>query len=882
MHRTRLVMFLVVMLLPFAVFFWMTPFVGPYILDNDYIDFPIQHQMELLFSLRMGTFPLYVPGFDGGQSALALTMGQLFHPISHLSSLMPAYWQGKALEWNTLFRLLSLGLAHGALFMFLGRLGVRTGAAFVVSTVTVYNMRMLDLFRYGASLESWTGMLFLCASIGWYYLKSSKIVGPLSMIVATYLLVCSGHPQMMFYGLVGSGIWMLLVPFFSDMMTGEQNSDWKRIGGFWFQSSLCIIAGIALSALFILPFYTDFLLNNIERSVMSGYAWADGFRDTFMGTVNNFFQPFLSDVHGAFAGSSLFLAAMLVPVARIFKFRIPAVIWGAWVVCLLAFLHMQGSRLPLYYLAWKYLPFAHSFRIAGRISMIMPLFMMMILAWTMQASAKTIYFGGRKVVVSVCSIAGTAALLLMALYLITPNRIVTDYTVFCPITIKKIPSFVPKTVFIAGVGVLITLTLSGLNSARPRIRKWLMATVCLLTIFQIIPVMAYGTWVTHKRNTPTGAEMLAWKQERTEYRFSPGGGLYDKNVFLHVKNLPLEPYLAKIYGKYVSVDNSRHAYAVMAQGRSPDCIVLEGIGGREPQNDTTLRNDTVQLLYNSYNRLLFDITASRPGIFGLSYPYSGNWRAFVSNKPAQIFRANGYAQAIFIPGGKTRVVFEYWSNAAFYGLVISCSMAVLIGLGLGLRSRKRMWRLLIPGISFLLAAGVFTAWYNSLYSGKSIEMKYSWTTSMNGSGLNRAYWRMTAMSSIIKNENPHLYCSGRAVDGSRQRFSGCVTAQETAPWWQVDLAQPLSIGKVLVYAGAFDSTWNKLPLTIDVSNNGIAWQAVPVKPQIVDSCATFSILPPVNARFVRINTAGLGSLAFDEVEIFPPDDKATARQKAIR
>lgn len=87
---------LFILLLPFLVFYWQAPFLADKTIGNDYVAFPIQQQMELQFSLEHGTFPLYVPGFAGGHSSAALTLGQMYHPISHLASIMPGYWDGYA------------------------------------------------------------------------------------------------------------------------------------------------------------------------------------------------------------------------------------------------------------------------------------------------------------------------------------------------------------------------------------------------------------------------------------------------------------------------------------------------------------------------------------------------------------------------------------------------------------------------------------------------------------------------------------------------------------------------------------------------------------------------------------------------------------------
>ena len=63
------------LLLPFLVFYWFIPFLGVLTIGNDYPVDAIFQQMELQFYLRHGSFPLYVPGHDGGTSASALTLG---------------------------------------------------------------------------------------------------------------------------------------------------------------------------------------------------------------------------------------------------------------------------------------------------------------------------------------------------------------------------------------------------------------------------------------------------------------------------------------------------------------------------------------------------------------------------------------------------------------------------------------------------------------------------------------------------------------------------------------------------------------------------------------------------------------------------------------
>ena len=120
-----------IVFLPFLVFYWQVPFLADMTIGNDYTGCTIQEQMELQYALAHGFFPLYVPGFHGGQTSAALTLGQLYHPFPHLASMLPGYWKGNALQWITLLRLLSLGLVQLGLFILLRRLRISTIFSFI-------------------------------------------------------------------------------------------------------------------------------------------------------------------------------------------------------------------------------------------------------------------------------------------------------------------------------------------------------------------------------------------------------------------------------------------------------------------------------------------------------------------------------------------------------------------------------------------------------------------------------------------------------------------------------------------------------------------------------------------------------------------------------
>lgn len=864
---------------PFLMFYWMLPFISDWTLGNDYPCYSIQEQMELMFSLKTGAFPLYAPGYVGGQSASALTLGQIFHPISHFTALLPGYWKGKALELNTLFRLITLAAAHLSLFAFLIKLRFSGLMAFILSFVTVYNLRMMDLFRYGASIESWTGHIFLCSAIGCYYLKPTNLTKPLLIIGATYWLVCSGHPQMMYYGLLGAGLFAIVLPYFIAVVLADSHLDIRNIISFWLRVGLCCGIGILLSSAYILPFYFDFITANAER-VHQSYVWAGKDIDSFIGTLNNFFQPLLSDVSGVFGGSSLFLAAALLPALKLFKIKIPGVIWAVWGLILLAFLYIQGPRTLIHYIAWKYLPFASSFRIPGRISLIIPILFMLLLAWITRIQAVHLKFFRTEHVTSPQTIIALTSIILYGIYAVIPDSITSNSTSCCATAIRQIPPWVMSAIPALGIISLTALAAHGISRIKFTVELFLCVTICL----HMMLMLRYGTWIEHKKDTPAFDRMLAEKHAKLDYCPLPGIGMSSAIVIHHIKKAPLEPFLGKVYRKYRIAKSNDNAYSLMKQNHMPDQLIIEGFipepkalrKNQEHENTT----DRVKLTFSSFNRLVFDVWASGSGFFGMAYPYSGHWQAWVTGKKTSVYRANGAAHAIRIPSGHSTVEFRYWSDSAFLGMIISCSTLTLIGLFVCFYILKKPVNILTTVAVIVLGTGLFTIWHQSLFNGKNLSMAYSWTSSPPVSIINLAYGKPTHIKSIVHNiSSGILYWtnfnnrsnSGRAVDGNRSPGSGFITNLQLNPWWIVDLHQTELIGSIEVYPGVPGPKQNTKPVTVKISAHGKVWHDVGIINLAQHTPPVrMTIKKPVQTRYVLLKAIGPCRLAIDEVEIYPP------------
>lgn len=914
-NKTTFLTCFIIIISPFLFFYWMVPFISDVTIGGDYLRFPIRNQMELLFSCKTGSFPLYVPGFASGHSSAALTLGQFFHPLSHIASVMPGYWDGKAIEWNTLLKLLSLGLTQLALFAFLRSLKISTLFSFLLSVIAVYNLRLIDLFRYGASLEAYTGHLLLCSAIGWYYINPTKLRGPLCITGATYLLICSGHPQMMYYGLLGAGLFLLVAPFYLSTVLPGKEVNFNIALRFWLKVGGCLSLGVMLSSVYILPFYFDFLSDNVDR-VGQTYSWANKNLDTFIGSINNFFLPLRSGVNGAFGGSTLIIIPAVLPLMRIFKIKIPRNIWIVWGLLLLMFLYTQGSRTPIHKLVWQYVPFASSMRVPGRISMIMPFFSMILFAWIIKVDS----FSARPKALNASLkpsviIAGISLFLIIIFYI----SYISGYHLFeasfflklfelnYPSSFHFLSFFEVELLFIiSGVASLLAFTFHRLRDASTKLSG---SILIVATILQLGIVMKYGAvhWLEKKHDSPTYMDMQMQKRDKLAYRYNPGVGLSSSIVRKQLRQSFIEPYLGKIFTQVTPVNSQDEAYIKMEQSRLPQQVFIEGYDLGKAREITEgakhMEKGMVKFKYSSFNRLQFHVDSESPAIFGLSYPYTGNWRAWVNGASAHVYRVNGAAHAVEIPEGKSLVEFRYWSNACFWGLVISCIAFAATGFFICKRILNGVTRIAGVILVCMTVAGGFMLWYNTLYAGDNLETQYTWTYTPPLKSPDLAYGKRNWLGSSATSL-PHMYQQlehefyvSRFVDGDRSPESGFSTTLSHNPAWFVDLNRVERIRKILLYEsgqnpavpfGPLDiiyydqnlarSSHRPLfytrPLKIAVSNNGSMWSTVasvdsPVKD---DGHLTISFDNPQIARYIKIVALGMTKLSFDEVEVYGPSD----------
>jgi len=863
--------YLCFILLPFGIFYRQIPFISQSTIGRDYVEYPIENQLDLQFSLKHGTFPLYVPGYAGGRTAAALTQGQMYHPFFYIYGWLPGYWQGNALQWNTLFRLLSLGVAHLLLFTLLTQLRLPPIISFIISFITVYNLRMLDLFRYGSSLENYKGYLFLCTAIAFYYIKPTRFKGPAFIIGATYLLICGGHPQMMYLAAIGVGICIMGIPFIlpkilEDSGTKYQFPSYKK---YFFTVGGSLVAGILLSAAYVLPFYTDFLLSTAPRLGQS-YKWSLEFSDTLGGMINNFFNPVQSDVHGAFGSSSLLLLIVLLPIIYIRERKGAIPVSALWACFVLIFLCSLGKVTPVHYYYWKYFPFADVFRCPPRITIAFPFLFLLLLACRFRKNTQQIKIGYREIPFSFYGLLAFIAIPIFILYHKVWGGLLPVPGPFTPQAIQKVPGWVEPTIFWLGLVSLIFVLGHSFHFKGNRI-IWCSVTGILLAaavVSQVTIQIRFGTWIyTTPSPQFTLEKIKELKKKKLTFVCSEGISMESDAVITQRKFSIVERRLALFYRKFRIVRKQQEAYRVLAKKDVTGKVIIENPLAERKNLRSSLSSinsnevDSLVLDANTYNQLQFTVNAGAAGFFVLSFPFSKHWSAEVDGEKSPIYRANGYMQAVHLLPGKHQVRFRYWSDSALIGMMVSCLTLIAIGFFFAFPlERKKQWTWIV--VFIVISSAIFLFWLTRSYQGENLKSQYNWDSYDFPHAGNLAYAKRTKMSSGEEGVN----YAGIGVDGNFTKPFR--TGNYHLEWWQVDLGTPKEIGEIVLYDEQLSGK-KQLPLSILGSLDGKNFTLLKLltdRGQAIPWRITFQ---GEAVRFIRLQPPPKTVVSFNEIEVYP-------------
>jgi FkbM family methyltransferase len=128
--------------------------------------------------------------------------------------------------------------------------------------------------------------------------------------------------------------------------------------------------------------------------------------------------------------------------------------------------------------------------------------------------------------------------------------------------------------------------------------------------------------------------------------------------------------------------------------------------------------------------------------------------------------------------------------------------------------------------------------------------------------------------------------AARGANNGDRAAAGCRTAEEDAPWWQVDLIFNTVIERVVIYDGA-EAAHRLRFFSLLASADGLEWQSfhhwtAAEKPDGPEAAA-FIVTPkkPVLARFIRLQRNRRGILHFRECEVYGHSPTQNERLKIL-
>jgi hypothetical protein len=693
------------------MFAWLCPFVSRFTLGNDYQVYTPGDQLDLMWTVWKGTFPLFIPGFAGGHSTAAMTLGQFYHPLPWISSIMPGFWHGQALEWNTTFRLLSLGIAHISLFKLCRRLHVTPLPAFVATFPVVYNLRMLDSFRYGASLDSYAATLLVVAAAGFVFLDQGSKKPVAFLALGTYLVVVSGHPQWAFLGLMSAGSFAVLFPWAASALDPAcPRPEWRQIRRYVARLAAGFGSGLLFSAPYLLPFYFEFFKTNQSRT-NGDYSWSVGYADSIKGEFANFLFPLHADVHGAFGGSALFLLAALFPLAALVK-KPPRVLWFFYAIGAVAYFFALGKESWIHPFMVKSLPLFGSFRVPGRIVIWIPVMMLPILVWMFRVEHRSALIA-----------AGTGALVLVASHWIWTTTSLPASESLSPHKIlgKAIPTYVDGLIFYVSGATLLCLTWSA--KYRRFSRPLLVLAMVGMLVTTWICMMA-GTWSGKKPTMTTFDQLTAARKLSVLSHADSGSGMEMRSV-------------SDYQTQKIARDRGLGTIAHSVEQLGPDAEILKRLKQKLPKGttptlfldrpvaplapDTVSDHDEVKLVHNTSNLFIFEVKAGKDGYFVFNQPMMKGFQCTIDGAPVEIATANALYPAVFLPRGAHRVEIRFVSKPFFAGVAVGF-VTLWVWIFVSVRRRRR----LLPFAAVLSAAALTGLVYLAVYKGPSFGTSYTW------------------------------------------------------------------------------------------------------------------------------------------------------------
>jgi hypothetical protein len=425
--------------------------------------------------------------------------------------------------------------------------------------------------------------------------------------------------------------------------------------------------------------------------------------DHWGGAANSFFNPLRSDVHGAFGSSSLILLAILAPLASL-KARHVRVMATLWLLLTVIFLCSIGGDTPVYYLFWRIVPFASSFRVPGRITMLLIPILLLLLCWYFRA------VDDESLVRDLHSIASWhLALIALALFVAGSFLLAHARTgSYTPFNIQHYPSWIDTVIFLIGVA---SFSLLGLRASRWHARRYAGLLLSVFVILQAMVQFRSGTWLENRKPTKSLEQLDDSKRQDLIYRGAVGHGMESASADeasngdepvsregYHYSALPLAVFRTSETNSVVPV--------------SPQHFLVPG--------------RPVDTLYAAFNRLVFHTDSPSPGFLALSVPYSAQWHALVGSHEYEVSQTDQRELAVFLPPGAHDVDFRFHSPSSVVGMLITCGTALFIVVAFSRNCRSKWLRFTLVVTAIVVLGGGFAMWERSFYHGDDMGTQFRW------------------------------------------------------------------------------------------------------------------------------------------------------------
>ena len=707
--------FLGFILPPLVIFGWLI--FGSSTLGNDFQQAHVTEALNLRSYLALGLEPMWAPHFSGGIPYYGLAMAQAFHLPGWFMSHLPGYFTGNALVLFALKGLLVLMFGHAVTYFSLRRItGLQPWVCYALSLLTIYNLSVLDAFRYGTALDAFVyAQCLILVLIS--YLKEPRPSLLIGLVGLSQLLMTSGYPPTLPFAVLAG---LLVLSVF-----GERKNDWMRRA---LIAALACFAGILLAAPNWVGLF-EWLQVNERRALHSDLAWANFRPLNPIGLISSFFRPWGAEVHAAFGGSSLL--GLVLGTAVVMIFEKPKTRWPFLVVLALPFLYAVGTVSPVFVFFFNHVPLFSTIRVPGRIFVIFPLLLIAVSAKLFQQTPKSL---NHTIRVSAC-INGFFLVLSLVYSLIYPGVGWFGHDRL-EISAESLNSFWSP--WSKGAWICLGL-LSSVFFYRAKLdSKKVWGSLIVLMLCQSVLMLQNGTWIesrlpslsldefrsrTHlplyrvegMLATNSLAESSAGAATVPYSRFIKSAGRaancylpIDPSVTSTEKQAVLIPFYLSNRIRCLGSDSE-----IFEHLKSESCDEAHTLqtwvnaAGTDPACHANARESLATLNRGNHilaltpNLLEIQTSSLQESVLVTSFPnVNKNWSVKVDGQPASLLEVNGAFVGMRVPAGEHRLEVEYFSERLLMAYRLAM-MALLIVSASVIVRRKRLGLSLI----FLMALG---------------------------------------------------------------------------------------------------------------------------------------------------------------------------------